>query len=108
MQIEIVYVLEIVFWATALAFTFYLLVKMCTEYSGTRPVRRVGMPKEEDLTSTEGSYNPGWLGSSARVPHGTWNVQGGSSPVGYKEDRPPTRSFRSYTDPRREEEKRED
>jgi len=111
LQIEIVYLLGIVFWTTAFAFTVYLLVKMCTGGKSIRTEKRWGMPGEEDITSTQAAYgaemshSSGVLGSAAPFPNGTWNWQGGSFSVGYKEDRPPTRSFRTYVNPRRKEKK---
>ncbi|MHA1768828.1 MAG: hypothetical protein ACTSV3_03150 [Candidatus Thorarchaeota archaeon] len=91
----------IFYWVLAggsILFTLYLLVKMCTSGVGGRPAPIKSRPSEEDLQVTQGtygydvSYTPGNRASSA-----------GPLPIGGRVDRPPTRSFGSYTTPEREE-----
>ncbi|RDE14204.1 MAG: hypothetical protein C4K48_06630 [Candidatus Thorarchaeota archaeon] len=78
-----------------LLFTLYLFVKTCISGAQVRTERQGGTPRTEDLTviqasyGFETSYSPGIRASSA-----------GPLPLGGKIERPPTRSFSSYTNPR--------
>jgi hypothetical protein len=102
LQLEIVpeTVLMSVFVGTCILFLLYLILKTCTGGKIARPERRGGTPRVDDLTATQSayghevSYAPGARGSTA-----------GPFPVGGKTERLPTRSFQSYTKPRRKSKK---
>lgn len=97
MQVEAVpyIILYGAFFGGCILFSLYLLVKTCISGNRIRTERQGGTPRTEDLTviqasyGFETSYSPGIRASSA-----------GPLPVGGKVERPPTRSFSSYTNPR--------
>ncbi len=100
MQLEIVpeTVLIGVFVGTCILFTLYLILKTCTGGKLARPERRGGTPRVDDLTATQSAYGHEVSYSSS--------IRGaGPFPVSGRTERLPTRSFGSYTKPRRKSKK---
>ncbi len=104
MQLEIVpeTVLISVFVGTCLLFALYLILKTCTGGNVVRPERRGGTPRVDDLTATQSAYGHEVSYSSSIRGCGS---SAGPFPVGGKTERLPTRSFQSYTKPRRKSKK---
>jgi len=91
-----------VFMVTCILFTLYLVMKTCTGGKVTRPERRGGTPRVDDLTATQSAYGH-------EVSYAS-SIRGGMSsagpfPVGGRTERLPTRSFGSYTKPRKKSKK---
>lgn len=104
MQLEIIpeTVLMSVFVGTCFLFSLYLILKACTGGNVVRPERRGGTPRVDDLTATQSAYGH-------EVSYAS-SIRGGMSsagpfPVGGRTERLPTRSFGSYTKPRRKSKK---
>jgi hypothetical protein len=76
----------------------YALVKTCAGGPGSRTERRGGVPREEEFTSTSAAY-----GAEVSYLPGTGSADHGPFPVGGRQERPPTRSFRDYFNPRKKE-----
>lgn len=102
MQIPFGTLYGIAFAAVAVVFMLYVVVKTCSGGPGSRSERRGGVPREGDLTSTSAAY-----GSEVSYLPGTRASSAGPFPVEGKQERPPTRSFSNYTNPRREEKEEE-
>jgi len=100
LQIEIApdTVLIGVFLGTCILFTLYLILRTCAGGNVARPERRGGTPRVDDLTSTQSAY-----GHEVSYSSG-FGSSAGPLPVGGKTERLPTRSFQSYTKPRKKSE----
>ena len=104
MQLEIVpeTVFIGVFVVTCILFTLYLTLKTCTGGNVTRPERRGGTPRVDDLTATQSAYGHEVSYSSSLRGAGS---SAGPFPVSGRTERLPTKSFGSYTKPRRKSKK---
>jgi len=91
-----------IFVVTCILFTLYLILKTCTGEKVTRLERRGGTPRVDDLTATQSAY--GHEVSYASSIRGCGS-SAGPFPVGGRTERLPTRSFGSYTKPRRKSKK---
>jgi len=86
------------FLAICLLFTLYLIVRICAGANVTRPERRGGTPRVDDLTATQSAY-----GAEVSYSAG-FGSSAGPLPIGGRTERLPTRSFQSYTKPRKKSE----
>ena len=100
MQLETV--LIDVFVGTCLLFALYLILWICTGGNVTRLERRGGTPRVDDLTATQSAYGHEVSYSSSLRGSGS---SAGPFPVSGRTERLPTRSFGSYTKPRRKSKK---
>ena len=98
MQIE--YIVTSAFIVGGVLFILYLALKACTGETVGRGERRGGTPRADDLTVTSSSY-----GYETSYAPGNRASSAGPLPVEGRVERPPTRSFSSYTDPRTESKK---
>jgi len=89
-----------VFVVTCILFTLYLILKTCTGGNVTRLERRGGTPRVDDLTATQSAY-----GHEVSYSSSLRGSSAGPFPVGGRTERLPTRSFGSYTKPRRKSKK---
>lgn len=97
MQIEIV-VQNILLFALVggcILFTIYVVVKTCITGAPVRTERHGGTPRADDMTVTSSSYG---LETSYTPAHKASPT--GPFPIGGRVERPPTRSFSSYINPR--------
>ena len=90
------------FLAICLLFTLYLILRICAGPNMTRPERRGGTPRVDDLTATQSAYGHETSYSSSIQGCGS---SAGPFPIGGRTERLPTRSFGSYTKPRRKSKK---
>jgi len=87
-----------VFLGTCILFTLYLILKICTGGKIVRPERRGGTPRVDDLTATQSAY-----GHEVSYSAGFGSSES-PFPIGGRTERLPTKSFQSYTKPRRKSE----
>ena len=91
-----------IFVGTCLLFALYLILMICAGGNVTRPERRGGTPRFDDLTATQSAYGHETSYSSSIQGCGS---SAGPFPIGGRTERLPTRSFGSYTKPRRKSKK---
>ena len=101
MQIKwLPFILQSALIVSGILFILYISLKTCSGGIIVRNERKGGTPRADDMTVTSSSY-----GFETSYAPGNRASSAGPLPVGGRVERPPTRSFSSYTDPRTESKK---